>query len=104
RVGRRRRKKETAKKRGVGPSSIRVLCVVLEGIGLALALNFTTTVTSSPRTNSVISVMTTSSQSWKLVMLSITGEADPCSLYSHGLGCPSAEHAAPAVARATRAA
>ena len=41
----------------VQATSISVLWVVLEGTGLALALNFTTTMTSSASTNSVIMVM-----------------------------------------------
>ena len=48
----------------VQATSRKVLCVVRDGVGLALALNLTTTATSSPRTNSVIRVMMTSSQSW----------------------------------------
>ena len=63
---------------------------------MALALNFTTTVISSARTNSVITVMMTSSQSWNRMMLSITGEADACRSNSHGAGCPtSSANAAP---------
>ena len=38
----------------VQATSIRVLWVVRDGTGLALALNFTTIVISSPSTNSVI--------------------------------------------------
>src|ERR1700716_2183152 len=72
----------------VQATSIRVLWVVLEGTGLALALNFTTTMTSSARTNSVMMVMSTNRKLWNQVMLSITGEADSCSVYSHGAGCP----------------
>ena len=62
--------------------------MVLEGTGLALALNFTTTVISSARTNSVITVMRQSRKSWNQMMLSITGVADSCRLNSHGDGCP----------------
>src|SRR5216684_9394745 len=36
-------------------------------------------------------------------MLSITGEPDSCSVYSHGAGCPSSANAAPQVASATPA-
>src|SRR5215208_802468 len=70
----------------VQATSISVLWVVLEGTGLALALNFTTTMTKSASTNRVITVMITSSKLWKLVMFSITGVAASCSVYSHGLG------------------
>src|SRR6266404_9970572 len=68
----------------VQATSIRVLCVVLEGTGLDLALNFTTTMISSARTNSVMTVISTSRKLWNQVMFSITGDADSCSLYSHG--------------------
>ena len=80
----------------VQATSISVLWVVLEGTGLALALNFTTTMTNSASTNRVISVMSTSSKLWKLMMLSITGEAAGCSVISHGWGC--APKAAPLAA------
>src|SRR5450759_5471145 len=64
----------------VQATSIRVLWVVLEGTGLDLALNFTTTITSSARTNSVMTVMSTDRKLWNQTMLSITGEAASCSL------------------------
>ena len=48
--------------------SSRVLCVVREGVGLALALNLTMMTTSSASTNSEISVMITRSQSWNQSM------------------------------------
>src|SRR3954447_17390271 len=70
----------------VQATSIRVLWVVLDGTGLALALNFTTTMTSSTRTNRVIIVMIHTSRVWKLMMFSITGVAASCSVISHGLG------------------
>ena len=70
----------------VQATSISVLWVVLEGTGLALALNFTTTMTKSASTNSVISVMSTSSKLWNLMMFSITGVAASCSVISHGCG------------------
>ncbi len=41
----------------VHATSIRVLCVVFDGTGLALALNFTITMTSSASTNNVMAVM-----------------------------------------------
>src|SRR5579863_8775932 len=68
----------------VHATSIRVLWVVREGTGLALALNLTTTITSSASTNRVMTVMVPSSQLWNTVMKSITSVADSCSLYSHG--------------------
>src|SRR4051794_23233097 len=68
----------------VHATSIRVLWVVLEGIGLALALNLTTTAISNARTNSVMMVMSQNRKLWNQTMLSITGEADSCSVYSHG--------------------
>jgi len=37
------------------------------------------------------------------MMLSITGEADSCSVYSHGAGCPSSANAVPPAANATPA-
>ena len=52
----------------VHATSIRVLWVVLEGIGLALALNFTTTIINSTSTNSVITVMVPTSQLWNQMM------------------------------------
>src|SRR5438309_769520 len=70
----------------VHATSIRVLWVVFEGTGLALALNLTTTMTSSASTNSVITVITTRRPVWNAVMKSITSVADSCSLYSHGAG------------------
>ena len=70
----------------VQATSIRVLWVVREGTGLVLALNLTTTMTSSASTNSVMMVMVPSSQLWKVVMKSITSVADSCSVYSHGAG------------------
>src|SRR3954468_25091938 len=79
----------------VHATSISVLWVVRDGTGLALALNFTTTVTSSASTNSVMTVMIQSSMLWNQAMLSITGVAAPCSVYSQGAGCPSSANAAP---------
>ena len=70
----------------VQATSISVLCVVLEGIGLALALNFTITMTRSARTNRVMMVISQNRKLWNQVMLSITGLADSCSVISHGLG------------------
>ena len=85
----------------VQATSIKVLWVVLEGIGFDLALNLITTATRSPRTNSVMTVMSTSRKLWNQVMFSITGVAASCSLYSHGAGCPNSADAAPLAASAT---
>ncbi len=43
----------------VQATSIKVLWVVRDGTGLALALNFTTTITSRARTNRVMTVIST---------------------------------------------
>src|ERR1700712_1082590 len=72
----------------VHATSIRVLCVVLEGTGLALELNLTTTMISNASTNSVMTVISTNRKLWNQVMLSITGEADSCSFHSHDAGWP----------------
>ena len=84
----------------VQATSISVLWVVLEGTGLALALNFTTTMTSSASTNSVMTVISTNRKLWNQVMFSITGEAASCSVYSHGAGCPNSANAVPPAASA----
>ena len=44
--------------------------------------------------------MMMSSALWNEVMLSITGEPDGCSLYSHGDGCPNSANAVPLAASA----
>src|SRR3982074_1828704 len=67
----------------VHATSIRVLWVVLEGTGLALALNFTTTAIRSPSTNSVITVMVPTSQLWNQMMYSMTGVAASWRVHSH---------------------
>src|SRR6202023_1977176 len=72
----------------VQATSINVLWVVFEGTGLDLALNLTTTMTSSARTNSVMTVISTNRKLWNKRMVSITGEPDSCSVHSHGAGCP----------------
>ena len=88
----------------VQATSIRVLWVVRDGIGLALALNLTITAIRSASTNSVMMVMRVkSSQLWNQLMSSMTGVADCCSVYSHGAGCPNSANAAPLVASATPA-
>src|SRR5216683_6693999 len=85
----------------VQATSIRVLWVVLDGTGLVLALNFTTTITKSTSTNSVMMVMSQNSTLWNQVICSITGVAAACSLYSHGAGWPISANAAPLIASAT---
>src|SRR5215212_11070559 len=88
----------------VHATSTSVLWVVREGTGFALALNFTTTMTSSDSTNSVMTVMIQSSMLWNQEMLSITGVAASCSVYSQAAGCPSSANAAPQLTSATLAA
>src|SRR3981081_3340035 len=70
----------------VQATSISVLCVVLEGTGLALALNLTATIASRASTNRGMTVISQNRKLWNQVMLSITGLADSCSVISHGLG------------------
>src|ERR1700704_4746593 len=70
----------------VQATSISVLCVVLEGTGLALALNFTAMITSNASTNSVMMVMSQNRKLWNQMMFSITGVAASCSFHSHGAG------------------
>ena len=62
---------------------------------MALALNFTTTMMSRASTNKVMIVISTNRKLWNQVMFSITGEPAPCSLYSHGAGCPNSANAVP---------
>src|SRR5712672_1364369 len=78
----------------VQATSISVLCVVLEGTGLALALNFTATIASSASTNSVMMVMSQNRKLWNQMMFSITGVAASCSVYSQGAGWPISANAA----------
>src|SRR4051794_36688167 len=70
----------------VQATSIRVLWVVRDGIGLALALNLTMTMINSARTNSVMMVISQNRKLWNQMMFSITGEAASCSVYSQGAG------------------
>jgi hypothetical protein len=70
----------------VQATSISVLCVVLDGTGLALALNLTMMATSSPRTNSVMTVMIQNRMLWNQAMSSITGVAASCRPYLQGSG------------------
>src|SRR3954469_9169727 len=79
----------------VQATSISVLWVVLDGIGLALALNFITTMTSSASTNSVMMVISQNRKLWNQMMFSITGVAASCSVYSQGAGWPISANAAP---------
>ena len=90
----------------VQATSIRVLWVVLEGIGLALALNFTTTMISSTSTNSVMMVMIQTRRVWNQVMLSITvggrflqGPFPRRGLAQFGNAAPPAASATPATAK-----
>ena len=77
--------------------------MVLEGTGLALALNFTTIATSSPSTKSVMMVMSQNRRLWNQMICSITGVAASCSFHSHGAGCPNSANAAPPETSATPA-
>ena len=70
----------------VQATSISVLCVVFEGVGLALALNFTITINKSASTNKVMIVMTQSRMSWNQVMSSMVGAADFWKPICHGTG------------------
>src|SRR3954447_16809612 len=79
----------------VQATSMRVLWVVLDGIGLALALNLTMTTINSARTNSVIRVISQNRKLWNQMMFSITGEAAAWRVYSHGAGWPISANAAP---------
>ena len=78
---------------------MKVLWVVREGTGLARALNFTITITSSTSTNSAMTPMIQSRKSWNQTMSSITGVADCCSPSSQGDGWPRPAKAAPPPAR-----
>src|ERR1700742_4114890 len=60
----------------VQATSIRVLWVVRDGVGLAFALNFTMQMTSRARTKAVITAMTQSRKWWNQTMSSIVGAAD----------------------------
>src|SRR3982074_3210349 len=68
----------------VQATSIRVLWVVLEGTGLDLALNFTTTMTSSASTNRVMMVMSQNRKLWNKTMTQNTGAAIFFTVYSPG--------------------
>src|ERR1044071_6784135 len=60
----------------VQATSSSVLCVVLDGVGLALALNFTMMMSSSASTKTVIAMMIQSTKLWNQVMSSMVGAAD----------------------------
>src|SRR5882757_7117804 len=70
----------------VQATSSSVLCVVRDGVGLVLALNFTITISNSASTNSVMIVMTQSRKSWNQVMSSMVGAADFWKPICHGTG------------------
>ncbi len=70
----------------VQATSISVLWVVFDGTGLALALNLTTTITSSASTNSVMTVMIQNRILWNQAMSSITGVTASCRPYLQGSG------------------
>jgi hypothetical protein len=82
--------------RMVQRTSIGVLWVVREGVGLARALKRTTTIPNSTRTNSVIALMSQSSKSWNQTMSTMTGVAAGCRPSCQGAGCPVSARAGPA--------
>src|ERR1051325_10415815 len=70
----------------VQATSIRVLCVVRDGVGLAFALNFTMQMTSRTSTNSVMAAMIQRTKLWNQVMSSMVGAADCWKPICQGLG------------------
>ena len=70
----------------VQATSIMVLCVVRDGVGLARALNFSITSTSRISTNAVMPAMIQSTKSWNQMMSSIVGAADCWKPICHGDG------------------
>src|SRR5215212_5304338 len=70
----------------VQATSSSVLCVVRDGVGLALALNLTITTNSSARTNTVSAMMIQRTKLWNQVMSSIEGAADCWKPICHGVG------------------
>ena len=81
-----------------------MLWVVRDGVGLARALNRTMTTTSSTSTKTAIALVSQNRKVLKLVMSSITGEAESCKPNCHGEGWPSPANAAPALASSIAAA
>src|ERR1043166_1059619 len=61
----------------VQATSSSVLCVVFDGVGLAVALNLTMMMSSSASTNTVMTMMIQSTKSWNQTMSSIVGAAEP---------------------------
>src|SRR2546422_7087273 len=76
-------------------TSTNVLCVVRDGVGWTLALNFTITITSNARTNTVMAVMIHNTKVWSQITSSITGLPETCKPSCHGVGCPKPANAAP---------
>src|SRR6266853_6131737 len=76
-------------------TSTNVLCVVRDGVGWALALNFTITITSIARTNAVTPVTIHNTKVWSQITSSITGLPDSCKPICQGVGCPKPANAAP---------
>src|ERR1700738_2565099 len=70
----------------VQATSISVLCVVFDGVGLALALNLTITINKSASTNKVMIVMIHSKTSWNPMISSMVGAADFWKPICHGTG------------------
>src|SRR5712671_3755749 len=81
--------------RTVHNTSTNVLCVVRVGVGWALALNFTITITSNARTNTVTAVTIHNTKVWSQITSSITGLPDSCKPICQGAGCPKPANAAP---------
>src|ERR1041384_4042387 len=88
----------------VQATSIRVLWVVRDGVGLAFALNLTMQTTSKMSTNAVIAAMIQSRKLWNQMMSSIVGAADCWKWSGGGRGGPRpAKATPPAASAATKA-
>src|ERR1044072_1548812 len=70
----------------VQATSISVLWVVRDGVGLAFALNFTMQMSSSTSTKAVIAATIQSTKLWNQMMSSIVGAADCWKPSCQGLG------------------
>src|SRR5689334_25025318 len=91
----------------VQTTSISVLWVVRDGVGLARALNLTITMIRRASTRVVIAAMIQSTKSWNQMMSSTVGVTDFWHDICHGLGWLKSADAVPPAARAapdTRAA
>src|SRR5215213_5545327 len=70
----------------VQATSSSVLCVVRDGVGLAAALNFTITISSSASTKIVMAMMIQRTKLWNQVMSSMVGAADCWKPICQGVG------------------